>query len=46
MFHVPHGCNGSSTVSISVTVPETVTNITARPVEKWVRVFIYFDTCI
>ncbi|GAA5815214.1 hypothetical protein MFLAVUS_008720 [Mucor flavus] len=44
MFHVPHGCNGSSTVSISVTVPETVTNITARPVEKWTLATAYRDS--
>ncbi|KAI9333510.1 hypothetical protein BD770DRAFT_402847 [Pilaira anomala] len=43
-FHVPHGCNGSSTVSIKVTVPETITNITAQQVANWTLETTYRDS--
>jgi uncharacterized protein YcnI len=36
-FRVPHGCNGSSTTAILITVPETVTTIVPKDVANWVR---------
>jgi uncharacterized protein YcnI len=36
-FHVPHGCNGSSTVSIYVTVPQQITTLIPQAVANWVK---------
>lgn len=35
-FHVPHGCNGSATTSIAVTVPNEITVLTPQQVNNWV----------
>ncbi|KAG0192454.1 hypothetical protein DFQ28_009065 [Apophysomyces sp. BC1034] len=34
-FHVPHGCNGSATTSITVSVPDTVVTILPAQVTNW-----------
>lgn len=36
-FHVPHGCNGSATTGIMVTVPDVITVLTPQQVNNWVR---------
>lgn len=35
-FNVPHGCNGSSTISIQVTVPEEITTLSPQAISNWV----------
>ncbi|KAI9470486.1 MAG: hypothetical protein EXX96DRAFT_584495 [Benjaminiella poitrasii] len=42
-FHVPHGCNGSSTTSIFVTVPESITILTPEQVVNWTLSTTYRD---
>ncbi|KAF7731206.1 hypothetical protein EC973_000621 [Apophysomyces ossiformis] len=34
-FHVPHGCSGSPTISVSVSVPDTVLSITPAQLQNW-----------
>ncbi|KAL0080331.1 hypothetical protein J3Q64DRAFT_1644284 [Phycomyces blakesleeanus] len=34
-FHVPHGCNGSATTGLSVSVPSEIVVLTPLPVSNW-----------
>ncbi|KAG2198738.1 hypothetical protein INT47_005423 [Mucor saturninus] len=43
-FHVPHGCNGSSTTSIFVTIPKEITALTAQSVPNWNLTTTYRDS--
>lgn len=40
-FHVPHGCNGSATTGIFVTVPDAITVLTPQQINNWVNIFYY-----
>ncbi|GAN05508.1 conserved hypothetical protein [Mucor ambiguus] len=42
-FHVPHGCNGSATTGITVTVPDAITVLTAQQVNNWTLSTTYRD---
>lgn len=42
-FHVPHGCNGSSTTSIYVTVPQEITTLTPQAVANWVSLLLQYE---
>ncbi|RCI01878.1 hypothetical protein CU098_009859 [Rhizopus stolonifer] len=43
-FHVPHGCNGSDTTSIFVTVPNQVTQVKPQEVANWTLTTTYADS--
>ncbi|KAI9017923.1 hypothetical protein CLU79DRAFT_706169 [Phycomyces nitens] len=34
-FHVPHGCNGSATTGLSISVPSDIVILTPLPVSNW-----------
>ncbi|KAF1807404.1 hypothetical protein V8B55DRAFT_1465376 [Mucor lusitanicus] len=42
-FHVPHGCNGSATTGITVTVPDAITVLTPQQVNNWTLTTTYRD---
>ncbi|KAL7321237.1 hypothetical protein PS15m_001027 [Mucor circinelloides] len=42
-FHVPHGCNGSATTGIMVTVPDVITVLTPQQVNNWTLSTTYRD---
>ncbi|KAI8387033.1 hypothetical protein BD560DRAFT_420224 [Blakeslea trispora] len=42
-FHVPHGCNGSDTTSIVVTVPDQVKDVKPQAVANWTLTTTYSD---
>ncbi|KAI8641726.1 hypothetical protein BD408DRAFT_417818 [Parasitella parasitica] len=42
-FHIPHGCNGSATTGIFVTVPDAVTVLTPQQVNSWTLTTTYRD---
>ncbi|ORE11215.1 hypothetical protein BCV72DRAFT_327344 [Rhizopus microsporus var. microsporus] len=42
-FHVPHGCNGSATISVTATVPESITTISPQAVSNWTLSLQYKD---
>ncbi|KAI8973744.1 hypothetical protein BDF20DRAFT_883885 [Mycotypha africana] len=44
-FHVPHGCNGSSTIGISVTLPQqNLGHIVPQTVTDWILTMTYTDS--
>ncbi|CAO3669007.1 unnamed protein product [Rhizopus stolonifer] len=43
-FHVPHGCSGSSTISVTAVVPESITTVSAGAVSNWTLSIGYKDT--
>ncbi|KAG1467470.1 hypothetical protein G6F56_004399 [Rhizopus delemar] len=43
-FHVPHGCSGSSTISVTAVVPENIATISAGAVSNWTLSIGYRDT--
>ncbi|OBZ88122.1 hypothetical protein A0J61_03827 [Choanephora cucurbitarum] len=42
-FHVPHGCSGSDTISISVSVPDQVSNVKPQQLTNWTLTTEYSD---
>ncbi|CEP19011.1 hypothetical protein [Parasitella parasitica] len=42
-FHIPHGCNGSATTGIFVTVPDAITLLTPQQVNNWTLTTTYRD---
>jgi uncharacterized protein YcnI len=34
-FRVPHGCNGSPTINVTITIPNTISSVTPQVVPGW-----------
>ncbi|EIE91820.1 hypothetical protein G6F47_008006 [Rhizopus delemar] len=43
-FYVPHGCNGSATIALTATVPESITAISPQAVTNWTISTNYKDS--